>query len=74
MHDWQNLNCDTLMVEEPVKVVVVGVGVALAMAKFVAAVEGAGGAGLAAFETFADTGGGVADFRRAAGDERSARQ
>lgn len=36
----------------------------------VAVEGGGGGAGLAAFETFADTGGGVADFRRAAGDTR----
>lgn len=36
-------------------------------------VEGGGGAGLAACDTLADTGGGVADFRRAAGGEGLAR-
>ena len=52
----------------------IGVGVGVGTNDVdVAAVVGGGGAGLAASETLADTGGGVADFRRAAGDMGLAR-
>lgn len=71
MQDWQNLNCGMLIVEGAADVAVDGAegGGAIEIVA-VAEVEGGGGAGLAASETLADAGGGVADFRRAAGDTR----